>query len=60
MIETQRLILRPFTKDDAADAYEYLHDDFMLIPRTTILQFRSFVKSLECAVRGYIWNSFHL
>ena len=25
MIETQRLILRPFTIDDAADAYEYLH-----------------------------------
>lgn len=26
MVETQRLILRPFTKDDAADAYEYLHE----------------------------------
>lgn len=26
MVEKQRLILRPFTKDDAADVYEYLHE----------------------------------
>ena len=26
MIETQRLILRPFVKNDAADVFEYLHE----------------------------------
>ena len=26
IIETDRLILRPFTESDAADAYEYLHE----------------------------------
>ena len=26
MIETERLRLRPFTEDDAADVYEYLHE----------------------------------
>jgi len=26
IIETERLILRPFTKGDAADAFEYLHE----------------------------------
>ena len=26
MIETQRLILRPFTQNDAADVFEYLHE----------------------------------
>ena len=26
MIETQRLILRPFTKNDATDVFEYLHE----------------------------------
>ena len=26
IIETKRLILRPFTENDAADAYEYLHE----------------------------------
>ena len=26
MIETQRLILRPFNKNDAADVFEYLHE----------------------------------
>ncbi|MBE6687517.1 MAG: GNAT family N-acetyltransferase [Ruminococcaceae bacterium] len=26
ILETDRLILRPFTEDDAADAYEYLHE----------------------------------
>ena len=26
MIETERLILRPFAQSDAADAYEYLHE----------------------------------
>ena len=26
MIETERLILRPFTENDAADAFEYLHE----------------------------------
>ena len=26
IIETERLILRPFTENDAADAYEYLHE----------------------------------
>ena len=25
-LETERLILRPFTESDAADAYEYLHE----------------------------------
>ena len=26
ILETERLILRPFTESDAADAYEYLHE----------------------------------
>ena len=26
IIETDRLILRPFTENDAADAFEYLHE----------------------------------
>ena len=26
IIETERLILRPFTENDAADAFEYLHE----------------------------------
>lgn len=26
ILETERLILRPFTENDAADAYEYLHE----------------------------------
>ena len=26
MIETERLILRPFTEKDAEDVYEYLHE----------------------------------
>ena len=26
MIETQRLILRPFNQNDAADLFEYLHE----------------------------------
>ena len=26
MIETERLILRPFVESDAADAFEYLHE----------------------------------
>ena len=25
-LETERLILRPFTEDDAADVFEYLHE----------------------------------
>ena len=26
ILETERLILRPFTESDAADAFEYLHE----------------------------------
>ena len=26
ILETERLILRPFTENDAADAFEYLHE----------------------------------
>ena len=26
ILETERLILRPFTEKDAADAFEYLHE----------------------------------
>ena len=26
MIETERLVLRPFNESDAADSYEYLHE----------------------------------
>ena len=26
ILETERLILRPFTENDAGDAYEYLHE----------------------------------
>ena len=26
ILETKRLILRPFTENDAADAFEYLHE----------------------------------
>ena len=30
ILETDRLILRPFTESDAADAFEYLHEPMVL------------------------------
>ena len=29
ILETERLILRPFTENDAADSFEYLHEPMM-------------------------------
>ena len=29
VIETKRLILRPFTKNDAGDVFEYLHEQLV-------------------------------